>query len=301
MTKILLFGSQGQVGTELSYTLANIGELIKLDRTILDLTNDDKIRQTIQEIKPNIIVNASAYTAVDKAESEADLAYQINSIVPKIIAEESAKIRAKFIHISTDYVFDGKANTPYLETDLTNPLGVYGKSKLLGEANIKNNSDNYIILRTAWVYGIYGQGNFLKTMIRLGKEREQIKVVIDQVGCPTYAEDIALIINKLITQFSDEKNSQKIYHFTNLGVCSWYDFAVNIFKSAQKLGYNLKIKEILPITTSEYPTPAKRPTYSVLSTKKISQDLDFIPNYWQDSLTKYFEKLKMNHDEENKG
>lgn len=290
MTKILLFGSQGQVGTELTYTLPNIGQLIKLDRTILDLTNEDKIRQTIHEIKPDIIVNSAAYTAVDKAESQPDLAYQINSIVPKIIAEESDKINAKFIHISTDYVFDGKANIPYLETDLTNPLGVYGKSKLLGEENIKKFTDNYIILRTAWVYGIYGKGNFLKTMIKLGKEREQIKVVIDQVGCPTYGEDIALVINKLITQFYAEKNTQKIYHFTNLGVCSWYDFAVNIFKSAQKLGYDLKVKEILPINTSEYPTLAKRPAYSVLSTKKISQDLDFIPTYWQDSLTKYFEK-----------
>lgn len=290
MTKILLFGSLGQVGTELTYTLPHMGELIKLDRTVLDLTNDDKIRQTIHEIKPDIIVNSAAYTAVDKAESQPDLAYQINSIVPKIIAEESDKIKAKFIHISTDYVFDGKANIPYLETDLTNPLGVYGKSKLLGEENIKKYTDNYIILRTAWVYGIYGKGNFLKTMIKLGQEREQIKVVIDQVGCPTYGEDIALLINKLITQFYGEKNTQKIYHFTNLGVCSWYDFAVNILKSAEKLGYDLKVKEILPINTSEYPTPAKRPAYSVLNTKKISQDLDFIPTYWQDSLTKYFEK-----------
>jgi dTDP-4-dehydrorhamnose reductase len=299
MTKILLFGSQGQVGTELSYTLPNIGELIKLDRTIIDLNNEEKIRQTIQEIKPNIIVNASAYTAVDKAESESNLAYQINSIVPKIIAEESNKIKAKFIHISTDYVFDGKANTPYVETDLTNPLGVYGKSKLLGEENIKKNNDDYIIVRTAWVYGIYGKGNFVKTMIRLGQEREQIKVVIDQIGCPTYAEDIAIIINKLITQFSEEKNSQRMYHFTNLGVCSWYDFAVNIFKYAEKLGYNLKLKNISPINTSEYPTPAKRPAYSVLSTKKISQDLDFMPNYWQDSLTKYFNKININYDEKN--
>lgn len=290
MTKILLFGSQGQIGTELTYTLPPMGELIKLDRTVVNLTDNNKIRETIQEIKPDVIVNCAAYTAVDKAESEPDLAYQINSIAPKIIAEESDKIKAKFIHISTDYVFDGKANIPYLETDLTNPLGVYGKSKLLGEENIKKITDNYIILRTAWVYGIYGKGNFLKTMIKLGKEREQIKVVIDQVGCPTYAEDIALVINNLITLFSQEKNTQKIYHFTNLGVCSWYDFAVNIFKSAQKLGYDLKVNEILPINTYEYPTPAKRPAYSVLSSKKISQDLDFIPPHWQDSLTKYFEK-----------
>ncbi|MGI0481282.1 dTDP-4-dehydrorhamnose reductase [Geminocystis sp. CENA526] len=291
MTKILLFGSQGQVGTELTYTLPHIGDLIKFDRTSLDLTNEEKLRETIHTIKPDIIVNSSAYTAVDKAESELNLAYQINSIVPQIMAQESAKIKAKLIHISTDYVFDGKANTPYLETDLTNPLGVYGKSKLAGEENIKQNTDNYIILRTAWVYGVYGKGNFLKTMMRLAKEREEIKVVIDQIGCPTYAEDIALVINKLISQLSNEKNSQKTYHFTNLGVCSWYDFAVNIIKLARKLGYDLTVKEILPISTSEYPTPAKRPAYSVLNTRKISQDLDFIPTYWQDSLTKYFEKI----------
>ncbi|BAQ64891.1 dTDP-4-dehydrorhamnose reductase [Geminocystis sp. NIES-3709] len=291
MTKILLFGSQGQVGKELTYTLPIMGELIKLDRTIVDLTEEDKIRTIIQEIKPNIIVNSAAYTAVDKAEFEPDLAYHINSIVPKIIAEEGDKIKAKLIHISTDYVFDGKANTPYLEIDLTNPLGVYGKSKLLGEENIQQNIDNYIILRTAWVYGIYGKSNFLKTMIRLGKQREEIKVVIDQIGCPTYAEDIALVINKIINQFLQEKNIKKIYHFTNLGVCSWYDFAVNIFKSAEKLSYDLKVKEILPIFTSEYPTPAKRPAYSVLSTKKITQELDITPSYWQDSLNRYFIKF----------
>ncbi|MBL1211566.1 sugar nucleotide-binding protein, partial [Geminocystis sp. GBBB08] len=177
---------------------------------------------------------------------------------------------------------------------LTKPLGVYGKSKLKGEKNFIENTDNYIIIRTAWVYGIYGKGNFVKTMLRLGKEREQIKVVIDQIGCPTYAEDIAIVINKIITQFSEEKNTNKLYHFTNLGVCSWYDFAINIFHQAQKLGYDLIIKEVLPIVTSEYPTPAKRPAYSVLNTHKISEDLDFFPSYWQDSLRKYFVKLNQN-------
>lgn len=292
MTKILLFGSQGQLGTELTYTLPLLGELIKVDRSLVDLKNQDQIRQIIQQIKPHIIINASAYTAVDKAESEGDLAYKINAIAPKIMGEESQKIGSKLIHISTDYVFDGKSNIPYLETDLTNALGVYGKSKLKGEENIKENTDNYIIIRTAWIYGVYGKGNFLKTMIKLAKEKEQIKVVIDQIGCPTYAEDIAIFINKIINKFGDEKNSQRLYHFTNLGVCSWYDFAINIINHAQKLGYDLKVKEILPISTSEYPTPAKRPHYSVLNTCKISQDLDSFPPYWQDSLHKYFHKLK---------
>jgi dTDP-4-dehydrorhamnose reductase len=291
MTKILLFGSQGQVGTELTYTLPALGELIKVDRKIADLTNAEKIRSIIQQIKPHIIVNAAAYTAVDKAESEIGLAYQINAIAPKIIAEESNKIGGKLVHISTDYVFDGKANIPYLETDITNPLGVYGKSKLKGEENIKENTDNYVILRTAWVYGTCGKGNFVKTMLRLGKEREQIKVVIDQIGCPTYAEDIAIVINKIIHKFSHDNNTEKLYHFTNLGVCSWYDFAVNIFHQAQKLGYSLTIKDVFPIVTSEYPTPAQRPAYSVLNTRKISQDLDFFPPHWQDSLRKYFLKL----------
>ena len=291
MTKIVLFGSQGQVGTELTYTLSLLGELIPVNRQVLDLTNYQQIRDIIQQIKPNIIVNATAYTAVDKAESEIELAYQINAIAPKIMAEENNKIGSKLIHISTDYVFDGKSNLPYLETDLTNPLGVYGKSKLEGEENIRKNTDNYIILRTSWVYGHYGKGNFVKTMIRLGKEREQIKVVIDQIGCPTYAQDIAIFINKIISQFGDENNIKKLYHFTNLGVCSWYDFAVNIFNQAQKLGYNLKVKEVLPILTSEYPTAAKRPAYSVLNTRKISQDLDCFPSHWQDSLNQYFMKL----------
>ena len=191
------------------------------------------------------------------------------------MAEVSSKIKAKFIHISTDYVFDGKNNLPYVETDTTNPLGVYGKSKLAGEENIKQNCDNYIILRTAWVYGTYGKGNFVKTMLRLGQEREQLKVVIDQIGCPTYGD----------------KSQQSIYHFTNLGVCSWYDFAMNIFREAQKLGYPLTIQEVLPITTPEYPTPAKRPAYSVLSTRKISQDLNFMPHYWQDSFIMMLKKL----------
>lgn len=288
MTKILLFGSLGQVGTELTYTLPLLGELIKVDRTLVDLTNITQIRDIIQQIKPNIIVNAAAYTAVDKAELEIDLAYQINAIAPKIMAEESNKIGSKLIHISTDYVFDGKSNIPYLETDITNPLGVYGKSKLEGEENIKENTDNYVILRTAWVYGNYGKGNFVKTMVRLGKEREEIKVVIDQIGCPTYAEDIAIVINKIISKFAYENNSQKLYHFTNLGVCSWYDFAVNILNQGKKLGYDLKVKNIIPISTSEYPTPAQRPTYSVLNTRKISQELDCFLPHWQDSLNKYF-------------
>lgn len=286
MNKILLIGSQGQVGTELSKILPEIGEVVCTNRTNLDLTNPEKLRDLIENIKPNLIVNASAYTAVDKAESEAELAYQINATAPQIMAEEAEKLNAILLHISTDYVFDGQKNTPYLETDQTNPLGIYGKSKLAGEEQIKTTNARFIILRTAWVYGIFGKGNFAKTMLRLGAEREQLKVVMDQVGCPTSAEDIALAISKIIPQILDTKDLAEIYHFTNLGVCSWYDFAINIFRQAKQLNYPLKIQEVLPITTAEYPTPAKRPAYSVLSTRKLSNDFNFYPNYWQESLEK---------------
>lgn len=174
-TKILLFGSNGQVGTELSTHLSKIGDLTLINRSIVDLTSEKDVRNCIRDCKPQFIVNAAAYTAVDKAESEPQLAQQINAIAPQIIAEESNKINAQFIHISTDYVFDGKSNIPYLESDNTNPLGVYGKSKLQGEENIKENSDNYIILRTAWVYGKYGKGNFFKNYVKSGRRKRYFK------------------------------------------------------------------------------------------------------------------------------
>lgn len=289
--KLLLIGKNGQVGTELNQILPNLGDLISIDRTKMDLTNSLMISQIVQEIKPNIIVNAAAYTAVDKAESEPELAHQINAIAPKILAEESEKIGSTLIHISTDYVFDGTKNTPYLEEDITNPISVYGKTKLLGEKAIKETNTNYLILRTAWVYGTFGKGNFVKTMLKLGKEREQLKVVIDQIGSPTYAYDIAKVISDLILKISAEKNLQETYHFTNLGVISWYDFAVTIFEEASKLGYPLKITETIPISTNEYPTPAKRPAYSVLSNKKIAKKLGYYSPYWRDSLRKMLSKM----------
>lgn len=290
--KILLFGSNGQVGTELSHILPNLGELIPINRDLVDLTSETDIRNCIREYQPQFIVNAAAYTAVDKAESESSTAYQINAIAPSLMAEESKKINAQFIHISTDYVFDGKANKPYLESDLVNPLGVYGKSKLEGEEKIKENCDNYIILRTAWVYGKYGKGNFVKTMLRVGEERETIKVVMDQIGCPTHAEDIAIVIGKIIEGNQGEKSRQETYHFSNLGVCSWYDFAVNILRKARQLGYPLKVKEIMPIATEEYPTVAQRPAYSVLNSRKIREEYKISGDYWLDSLEKYFQSIR---------
>ncbi|ELP56785.1 dTDP-4-dehydrorhamnose reductase [Microcystis aeruginosa NIES-298] len=288
MKKVLLIGAKGQVGQELQVTLPYLGEVISIGREELDLTNSEKISQLIREIHPDYLVNAAAYTAVDKAETEPDLAYSINSIAPKIMAESAEKIKAKFLHISTDYVFDGRKNTPYLETDLTNPLGVYGQSKLRGEEEIKTVNSQAIILRTAWVYGSYGKSNFVKTMLRLGKEREELKVVVDQVGSPTWAKDIATAITHLLINVD---NPPGIYNFTNSGVASWFDLTKAIFEEAKISGIPLKIQRVIPITTAEYPTPAVRPAYSVLSSQKISQQLDYIPPYWRDSLKAMLNQL----------
>ena len=288
MKKVLLIGAKGQVGQELQVTLPQLGEVISIGREELDLTNSEKIGQLIREIHPDYLVNSSAYTAVDKAETEPDLAYSINATAPKIMAESAEKIQAKFLHISTDYVFDGRKNTPYLETDLTNPLGVYGQSKLRGEEEIKTVNSQAIILRTAWVYGSYGKSNFVKTMLRLGKEREELKVVVDQVGSPTWAKDIATAITQLLI---NADNPPGIYNFTNSGVASWFDLTKAIFEEAKISGIPLKIQRVIPITTAEYPTPAVRPAYSVLSGQKISQQLGYIPPYWRDSLKAMLNQL----------
>ena len=288
MKKVLLIGAKGQVGQELQVTLPQLGEVISIGREELDLTNSEKIGQLIREIHPNYLINASAYTAVDKAETEPDLAYSINATAPKIMAEAAEKIQAKFLHISTDYVFDGRKNTPYLETDLTNPLGVYGQSKLRGEEEIKTVNSQAIILRTAWVYGSYGKSNFVKTMLRLGKEREELKVVVDQVGSPTWAKDIATAITQLLI---NADNPPGIYNFTNSGVASWFDLTKAIFEEAKISGIPLKIQRVIPITSAEYPTPAVRPAYSVLSGQKISQQLGYIPPYWRDSLKAMLNQL----------
>ncbi|MDJ0746698.1 MAG: dTDP-4-dehydrorhamnose reductase [Xenococcaceae cyanobacterium MO_167.B27] len=289
MTKILLTGITGQVGQELQTTLTSVGEVIGVTRQELDLSNPEQIQDAITQIQPNIIINAAAYTAVDKAESESELAMAINANAPKVMAEAARSISATLVHISTDYVFDGTNHTPYTEEDATNPLGVYGKSKLLGETGIRQNCDRHIILRTAWVYGSRGHGNFVKTMLRLGTEREELRVVADQIGSPSWAYDIAVAITQLVSnqiEKSDGAIPMGTYHFSNSGVASWYDFAVAIFEEARKLDFPLKIQQVLPITTADYPTPAQRPNYSVLSKVKFTKTLGVNPPYWRDSLIK---------------
>jgi dTDP-4-dehydrorhamnose reductase len=286
MTRILLIGITGQVGQELQQTLSAIGEVVGVGRQSLDLSQPEQIQQKIAEIQPNIVVNAAAYTAVDKSESESDLAMAINANAPKAIALAAQSIGAKVLHISTDYVFNGQNHTPYLESDPTDPLGVYGKSKLLGEIAVREHCDRHLILRTAWVYGSRGHGNFVKTMLRLGSERTELKVVADQIGSPSWSYDIALAITQLIGKSTTDESINGIYHFTNSGVASWYDLAVATFAEAKQLGFPLKIEQVFPITTAEFPTPTQRPAYSVLSKAKITAALEIHPPYWRDSLRK---------------
>jgi len=290
MTRILLIGGNGQVGIELHQVLNHYPELVVVSRPQIDLYQPNKLGELITEVKPDIVINAAAYTAVDKAEQEPDLAELGNAIAPRYIAQACAKLGAYFIHLSTDYVFDGNSSQPYLETASTNPLSIYGSTKLAGEIAIATYCPKHIIIRTAWVYGSHGKANFVKTMLRLGKEREVIKVVYDQIGSPTWAGDVAAAIKHLIPQLTPEMTG--IYHYTNSGVCSWYDFAMAIFAEAKSQKFPLQIQEVIPITTLEYPTPAHRPSYSVLSCRKIGTYLDTHPPYWRNSLEKMLGELR---------
>lgn len=308
MKRILLTGAQGQVGQELLSVLTPLAEVVAVDRTHLDLTQPDAIRQIVIDTQPALIVNAAAYTAVDKAESDRATAEAVNGIAPTILAESAQAQGATLIHISTDYVFDGSQNSAYTESDATNPLGVYGETKLQGEIGIRQACDRHIILRTAWVYGTQGKGNFVKTMLKLGADREELRVVADQIGTPTWSKDIALAIAKLSAAHlqsvpqpalvgggsaADESIALPIgtFHFTNSGVASWYDFAVAIFEEARRLDWAGKIDRVVPITTADYPTPAQRPAFSVLDRRKWSAWAGSHPPHWRQSLRAMLSEL----------
>lgn len=286
--RIVLTGITGQVGAELNRLLSADSryQVIGLDRQALDLSQPDKIGDAIALLQPNLIINPAAYTAVDKAETEAELAHRINAEAPAQLAQAAEDLEIPLIHVSTDYVFNGQQSTPYRETDPTDPLGVYGKTKLLGEQGICDRTQRFIILRTAWVYGTEGGGNFVKTMLRLGAERDELLVVADQIGSPTWAREIASAIAHFIPKLKTDSVSELygIYHFTNSGVASWYDFAVAIFEEAQGLGLPLQVQQVTPITTADYPTPARRPAYSVLHCAKIATVLGTSPPHWRQSL-----------------
>ena len=280
--RILLTGINGQVGNALLSTLTDY-ELIGLSRNELDLTNTDAIRQTIREIKPDLIINPAAYTAVDKAESEPGLAHAINTIAPQVIAEETAKLGSALIHFSTDYVYDGYKNTPYVETDAVNPQSVYGKSKLAGEKAVRAVGFPYLILRTSWVYGAYGH-NFLKSIICLASEREQLGIVADQQGTPTSSANIATALVALIKQWDGQESG--VFHFTNTGSTTWYGFASEVVRqyAAMQMQPALKVQAVNPITTADYPTLASRPGNSCLDNGKLESSFGIVLPTWQEGL-----------------
>lgn len=267
--KILITGSKGQLGTELQKLLPNA---IFTDVNTLDITDLEAVKNFVNDNKIDTIVNCAAYTAVDKAEDEVELARKINEDGPRNLALSGAKI----IHISTDYVFDGMNYKPYLPEDATNPISVYGSTKLFGELAVLENSKIAVIIRTAWLYSANGN-NFVKTMRRLGAERENLNVVEDQVGTPTFAGDLAKVIVTILPQINDDNRG--IYHYTNEGVCSWYDFATEIMNLS---GLNCKVN---PIPSSAYPTKARRPFYSVLNKEKIKNVFNVEIPYWKESLS----------------
>ena len=296
--KILLTGITGQVGHALHKALlsqASTVECVALDRNQLDLTQPEQIRNVVQSIQPDLIINPAAYTAVDKAESEADLAYAINAIAPKILAEEASKLNAKLIHFSTDYVYNGQKVGAYYEADATQPLSVYGKSKLAGEEAIQSVGLPHLIFRISWVYGAYGK-NFMKTILRLVNERETLDIVADQVGAPTSSHAMAEVLVKILMH--DRSDTSGIYHLVNSGKTSWYEFAQTIVEEANRLRLQkgklpLLVKKINPITTDQYPTAAVRPANSELDTTKLFEDFGIRMPHWHQSLKDELNRLEM--------
>lgn len=285
---ILLTGINGQVGYELQFGLASLGKVHALDRSQLDLSDPDNIRQVVQSIKPDLIVNPAAYTAVDKAEVELDLAIAINAIAPQILAEEAAKLGAAMVHYSTDYVYDGTKTTPYVETDVTNPLSVYGKTKLAGEAAIRAAALPNLILRTSWVYGARGK-NFMNTILRLASERESLGIVADQFGAPTSSRAIAEATVSALANWTKDKSGT--YHLTSAGVTSWHGFAQAIIEEYELLRelrhwpvLKASVENIFPITTADYPTPAARPANSKLNCDKLSSTFGLVLPEWRVAL-----------------
>lgn len=303
---ILLIGTNGQVGRELHKMLPRIGEVTALDRQRLDLTKPEEIRRAIRTCQPEIIVNAAAYTAVDKAESEELLARSINADAPAVMAEEARKIGAALIHYSTDYVFDGTKTSPYDEDDPANPQNAYGRTKLEGERAIQASGAAHLIFRTAWVYATEGK-NFLLTILRLATQREELKIVRDQTGAPTLNSEIARATTAILAQMcakdagaSSVAAVNGIYHLTAGGETTWFDFTNAILQKAGETpgnlpwfaaatsGLPLLTRRVIPITAAEYPTPAKRPAYSVLSNARLNRTFSVQLPDWQSQLQSIF-------------
>ncbi|AJY13693.1 dTDP-4-dehydrorhamnose reductase [Burkholderia dolosa] len=280
---ILVTGVTGQVGFELLRALQGLGRVVPCDRSMLDLSDLDRVRAFVRDLKPSLIVNPAAYTAVDKAESEIELARRLNVDVPRVFAEEAARSGSTLIHYSTDYVFDGTKAEPYVETDATNPLNAYGATKLDGEHAIAATGCAHLILRTSWVYGRRGR-NFLLTMLKLGAERPELRVVADQIGAPTWARTIAAATSHIVAQRAASADTDwwarrsGVYHLTAAGATSWCGFAEAIFAMAPHR------PSVVPISSDDYPTPAKRPANSRLALEKLTETFGLQMPDWRSAL-----------------
>jgi dTDP-4-dehydrorhamnose reductase len=289
--KVLVTGANGQVGWELAdRRSAQSFEVLALDRATLDITDPSSVEKEVSRSGVSLVVNCAAYTDVDLAESEPQLAFVVNRDGPAYLASACAKAGIPLIHISTDYVFDGRKRGPYLETDPVSPIGIYGESKAAGEREIKTRLGEHIILRTAWVYGIHGQ-NFVKTMLRLGRDREVIQVVADQYGCPTYAADIAETVLTIAAQILRGQHvTWGTYHYCGKGVTTWHGFAEAIFAEARRY-VDLTVKKVEPINTAAYPTAAKRPSNSVLECSLLEERFGIYSRPWPESLARMIRTL----------
>jgi dTDP-4-dehydrorhamnose reductase len=288
--RILVLGGDGQVAWELRRSLATLGEVVVVGRRSephsLDLMQPDTIGPLVEALRPDWIVNAAAYTAVDKAEQEPEAAQAVNATAPGLLAEAAGRVGAQLVHYSTDYVFDGQASSPYPEDAAPNPQGVYGRTKLAGEEAIARSGCDWLILRTAWVYGARG-GNFMRTIRRLAREREELRIVADQRGSPTWSRHIAEATAQVLAQLGDDRllwhQACGTYHLTSAGEATWHDFAGAIV-AHQRRHEDLACQRIVPITAADYPTPARRPAYSVLNCDKLQARFGIRLPDWQDAL-----------------
>ncbi|MFA6963169.1 MAG: dTDP-4-dehydrorhamnose reductase [Patescibacteria group bacterium] len=282
--KILVTGAKGQLGKKIIDLLSDKYELVLTDSAEMDITDKAKVLEVVGAEKPDFILHAAAYTQVDKAEETEEICRKVNSLGSENIAKAGKEFGSTVIYISTDYVFDGKKDSPYTEEDATNPLSVYGKTKLEGEEAVKNNCDKYYIIRSAWIFGELPEGhpgtNFVETMLRLAKDRDELSIVSDQIGSPTYTGDLVEAIEKII----EIKPAYGVYLFSGAGAASWYDFAVEIFKQT-----NTKI-EVKPITSDQYPQKATRPAYSYMDKTKVETALSSKVRPWQEMLADYLKR-----------
>jgi dTDP-4-dehydrorhamnose reductase len=302
---ILLTGKNGQIGAELLRFLPQLGEVVALDREHLDLSKLDDISRTIRDVRPQLIVNAAAYTAVDKAETDEMIARAVNEEAPGLMAKEAKKIGAAFVHYSTDYIFDGTKKTPYDETDAANPINVYGKTKFAGEQAIRASGVPHLIFRTAWVYATRGR-NFLLSILHLATEREELRIVSDQIGAPVCASDLAVATSKILAGICERNNgfvfpgASGTYHMSAAGQTTWYDFAKTILEKAGTTSHDLAwfaaatrgrpliTRRVIPISTEEFRSPTHRPAYSVLSNSRLIQTFGVALPNWHTQLQRCF-------------